>query len=84
METSTVRQLTLRLPEPLYWTLKQLASKRNISMNRLMQQSIEALVQEDEAGKIQAAYESIGKDAEESDVEIFFSAQQEVVNRDDS
>lgn len=78
---TSIRQLTIRLPESLLKTAKELASKRNISLNRLVRQSLEKAVQESETEQMRSAYEALGEDIEESDVELFFEAQREVVTR---
>jgi predicted transcriptional regulator len=80
MGETAARQITLRLPEPLYLRVKQLARKRHVSINRLAQQSLEALAEEALAEELRAAYDALGADEEENDVEIFLPAQLEVLN----
>jgi hypothetical protein len=46
MAEEAARQITLRLPEPLYQQVRQLARKRRTSVNRLAQQGLEALTRE--------------------------------------
>lgn len=82
MEGSPIRQITLRLPASLYHQVSQLARKRGTSINRLAQESLEALVRAALAEEMRAAYEALAGDAEETDVEVFLPAQQEVVTRE--
>lgn len=82
MATSGVRQITLRLPDPLYETVKRVAKRTHKSINQLAQEGLERLVQEELAAQMKAAYEALGAEAEDNDVEPFFSAQSEVVLRD--
>lgn len=76
-------QITLRLPEPLYQAVKQVATKRRTSINRLAKEGLERLTQEELAVRLRAAYDALGADPS-SEVEIFLPAQSEVVVRDPS
>ncbi len=78
MNGSPVRQITLRVPEALYERVRKLARSRRVSVNRLAQESLEALAEEALGEEMQAAYAALADD-EETDVETFFSAQREVV-----
>jgi predicted transcriptional regulator len=82
MNAPETRQITVRLPEALYQAVKQLAKRRHTSVNRLAQESLERLARKELAVHLRAAYDELGKDAEESDVEPFLPAQSEVVNHD--
>jgi predicted DNA-binding ribbon-helix-helix protein len=82
MKTTVARQITLRLPEPLYQTVKRVAKRRRTSINQLAQEGLERLAQEELAAQMRAAYDEIGADAEGTDVEPFFPAQSEVVTHD--
>jgi hypothetical protein len=78
MAEVTARQITLRLPEPLYQQVRELARKRRTSVNRLAQQGLEALAREALEEELKAAYDSLGADGEETDVEYFLPAYREV------
>lgn len=78
----TARQITLRVPEPLYQQVRELARKRRTSVNRLAQQSLEALAREALEEELRAAYDALGSDAEETDVELFLPAFREVLDRE--
>jgi len=82
MATAPARQITLRLPESLYRQVKQLARKRRTSINKLAQEGLETLAQEDLAREMRAAYDALGMAPEESDVDIYLSARREVVFRE--
>lgn len=80
MNTAT-RQVSLRLPEPLYESIKVLAKRRNTSINRLAQQELEHLAKVEFDAQLRAGYDTLSH--EESEVEDFFVAQSEVVLRDE-
>ena len=82
MSTAPTRQITLRLPEGLYQTVKRVAKQRRTSINRLAQEGLERLAQEQLAAHMRSAYDALGTDAEGNDVETFLAAQSEVVSRD--
>ncbi|MBI3328392.1 MAG: hypothetical protein HYZ81_17030 [Nitrospinae bacterium] len=82
MRPTPTRQITLRLPEALYYTVKRVAKQRHTSINRLAQEGLERLAHEELAVRMRAAYDALSTDAEETNVEIFLAAQREVVNRD--
>jgi len=74
--------MTLRLPEPLYQTVKRVAKQRRTSINRLAQEGLERLAREALAAQLRAAYDALGAHLDESSVDTFFAAQAEVVGRD--
>ena len=82
MSTTATRQISLRLPEALYRTVKRVAKERHVSINRLAQEGLELPAQEELAARMWAAYDALGTDAEETDVETFLAVQSEVVSRD--
>lgn len=79
MAGMTMRRVTLRLREPLYHGVKQLAEKRRISINRLAQESPEAVAEQALDEELRAAYDALGADEEENDVEFFLPALLEVL-----
>jgi hypothetical protein len=80
MGETTARQVTLRLPEPAYQQVRELARKRRTSVNRLAQQGLEALAREALEEELRAAYDALGSDGEETDVEFFLPAYREVLD----
>jgi predicted transcriptional regulator len=75
------KTLTVRLPLDLYETSHELAQRRKISLNALMQESLTAMLKAEEYARLYEAFGRLGEDAEESDVEFAAHAQWEVVNR---
>lgn len=82
MATAPARQITLRLPERLYRQVKHLARTKRVSVNKLAQESLEALAREAAAREMRAAYDALAMDTEESQVETYLPAQSEVVSRE--
>jgi len=80
MRTETTKQLTLRLPAGLYRTAKRLAMRRGVSINKLAQEGIERLADQEMAVKMRVAYEDLSAD-HDSNVERFLPAQAEVIDR---
>ena len=82
MNSTETRQITVQVSEALYQVIKRLARQRRTSISRLAQESLELLAQEEWAAHMRAAYDELGADSEESDVEPFLPAQSEVVRHD--
>jgi predicted transcriptional regulator len=80
MPERNAHQITLRLPEPLYQQVRELARKRRTSVNRLAQQSLEALAREALEEELRAAYDALGAAGEETGVEFFLPAYREVLD----
>ncbi len=79
MKESETRQITLRLPESLYQTMKRLSKERRVSVNRLAQESMEKIAKEQLANQMRSAYQDLSEDPSENDVDIFAAAQIEVL-----
>jgi len=82
MTAVSMRQITLRLPEPLYLQARRLAQTRRVSINKLAQEGLESLAQQAFVREMQAAYEALATNPAETEVETYFAAQREVVIRD--
>ncbi|MEW6367349.1 MAG: hypothetical protein AB1714_22175 [Acidobacteriota bacterium] len=82
MRNTGMHQLTLRLPERLFQSVKRLARRHRTSVNRLAQQGLRRIIEDELARKMSDAYEALGRSKHESDVNAYFKAQAEVVNRD--
>ena len=82
MNTTTDRQITLRLPERLYQTVRRVAKQRRTSINRLACEGLEQLTKDEVAAQMRAAYDELGNAADENEVEDFLPAQSEVVNHE--
>jgi len=75
-----MKALTVRLPEPLYTQSRELAKKRHISVNALIQQSLEAFARAEEERALYHAFSIVGEDAH---VEYAVDAQREVLCDDE-
>ena len=80
MKEAKVRRLTLRLPKTLHDQVKRLAAMRRTSISRLTLEGLEAMVREATEAELRAAYDELGADEEQTNVEIFAFAHWEVVN----
>lgn len=80
---SELRALTLRIPPTIYEASRRIANKRAVSLNLLIQQSLEAMIRAEEDRASYDAYTLLGQDAEECDVEYAIHAQAEVMLRDE-
>ena len=78
----SARQVTLRLPEPLYQSVKRVARARHTSINQLAQEQLEHLAKQEREAQLAAAYEELADD-EETNVELFLAAQSEIVRREE-
>jgi len=80
MPSVPTKQLTLRLPAAMYQNLRKVAKGRKTSLNRLARESLELLIEQELNAELRAAYDALGEDRDESDVEPFLEAQSQVVN----
>lgn len=76
------KALTLRLPPPLYESSHQIAQERHISLNALIQESLQATVRAEQQRRLYADFTALGEDTEGSTVEYAIAAQHEVVSSD--
>ncbi len=81
--SSELRSLTLRIPPNVYEASRRIAHKREVSLNALIQASLEALIQAEEERASYDAYTLLGQDAAECNVEYAIHAQAEVMLRDE-
>lgn len=75
------RSLTVRLPDDLYETARAVARRREVSLNALVQQGLEALARQEQDAHLYEAFGLLGEDAAEADVEFAQPAQREVLAR---
>jgi hypothetical protein len=66
----------------MYDQVRQLARRRQVSINQLVQESLEAMTREALEEEMQAAYEALAGHGELADVEVFVSAQYEAIARE--
>jgi hypothetical protein len=82
IQTET-KAFTVRLQPDLYNAAAQVARKRGRSLNALIQQGLEEMIRIEEDRDLYEAATILGAQAGESDVEYAFSAQAEVILRDE-
>ena len=75
----TTKFLTLRLPPDLYQSSRLVAEQRHISLNALIQESLQALVRAEQQRRLFDDYTRLGEDAEGCDVDYALAAQREVI-----
>lgn len=80
----TTKTLTVRLPLELYQASSEVANQRRISLNALVQEGLNTILQAENYTRLYEAFGQLGEDAEESDVEFAAHAQWEVVRRGDT
>ena len=71
--------LTVRLPSPVYETAKRLARAEGVSLNRLVGAAITDRARRSAARRLSAAYDLLGQDPHETNVEDFLQAQVEAL-----
>ena len=82
MSTET-KALTIRLPLKFHQACQEIAKRRQISLNALVQEGLNAIMKTEEYTRLYEAFGELGEDEEESDVEFATYAQWEVVSRDE-
>ncbi|MCS6860730.1 MAG: hypothetical protein NZT92_10480 [Abditibacteriales bacterium] len=80
----TTKTLTVRLPLDLYQASSEVAKRRRISLNALVQEGLHAVMRAEDYARLYEAFGQLGEDAEQSDVEFAIPAQWEVVRRGDA
>lgn len=71
--------LTVRLPEPVYRAARNMADRRGISMNRLVQEAIAEKAEKSVEERLMRAYDMLAEDLTEADVENSFAIQAEAL-----
>ena len=83
-DPGSIRSINVRLPEKLFEVLRQLAKRRGQSMNKVVEESIRRVADEDRKQSLRNEFARIAKlPAEENDVEFATEAQREVVLGDE-
>ena len=78
-----VKPMTVRLPLPIYRAGRELAKRRRMSLNQLVQESLQATIKAGEERQLYHEFTLLGQDAEECTVDFAFAAQREVVMQDE-
>jgi predicted transcriptional regulator len=77
------KALTVRLPMDMYEASSEIARRRNVSLNELVQDSLRAALKAEEQRMLYDAFTELGQHPEECDVSYALEAQREVVFRDE-
>lgn len=78
------KAFTVRLPEDLYRASAEVAKRRKVSLNSLVQEGLDVILKEERYSQLYEAFGQLGEDAEMTDVEFAAEAQWEVVQRGDA
>lgn len=71
--------LTIRLPDPVYRAARNMADRRGISMNRLVQEAIAEKAERSLEDRLRRAYDLLAADPAEADIESSFAIQAEAL-----
>lgn len=71
--------LTVRLPDSVYRAARNMADRRGISMNRLVQEAIAEKAEKSIEERLSQAYDMLAEDSAEMDVEKSFAIQAEAL-----
>jgi len=80
-QTATVKSFTVRMAPEIYEAFTELASKRCMSLNALIQDCLASAIKVEEDREMYNAAEILSLDIEECSVEYAFAAQSEVALR---
>ena len=71
--------LTVRLPDPVYRAARNMADRRGISINRLVQEAIAEKAEKSVEERLSRAYDMLAAEPEEVDIEKSFAIQAEAL-----
>ena len=71
--------LTVRLPGPVYQAARNMADRRGISINRLVQEAIAEKAEKSMEDRLKRAYDMLAMDSVEADLENSFAIQAEAL-----
>jgi predicted DNA-binding ribbon-helix-helix protein len=72
--------LTVRLPDQVYRAARNMADRRGISINRLVQEAIAEKAEKSVEERLNRAYDMLALDSAEANVESLFAIQAEAAN----
>lgn len=79
--SSSPAVVTLRVPPKLLDEGRSLARKRGLSLNALVREALERMVEADRRAVLANAYDELGRVSGASEVESFLVAQAEAISR---
>jgi hypothetical protein len=71
--------LTVRIPDPVYRAARKLAKREGVSLNRLVVQALGEKARQSMERRLAEAYDTLGRDEAEADVETFLGVQAEAL-----
>lgn len=71
--------LSVRLPDTLYRAARNMADRRGISLNRLVQEALAEKAEQAVRERLERAYDVLAEDAEQADVEKYVAVQAEAL-----
>jgi len=71
--------LTVRLPDQIYRAARNMADRRGISLNRLVQEAIAEKAKTSLEERLSQAYDVLAGESPEADIENFFAIQAEAL-----
>jgi hypothetical protein len=71
--------LTIRLPDGIYRAARRLAEREGVSLNKLVADSLAERAKRSTARRLRRAYDDVGRDISEADVETFIGVQAEAL-----
>ena len=71
--------LTIRIPDSVYRAARRLAEREGVSLNRLVIQALGEKARQSIERRLADAYEVLGQDEAEADVETFLGVQAEAL-----
>ena len=71
--------LTVRLPDGVYKAARNMADRRGISINRLVQEAIAEKAEKAVEERLSRAYDMLAEDSVGADIESFFAIQAEAL-----
>ena len=71
--------LTVRLPDQVYRAARNMADRRGISINRLVQEAIAEKAEKSVEERLSRSYDLLALDSAEADVESLFAVQVEAL-----
>lgn len=74
-----VHSLTIRLPKTVYLAARRIAEREGVSLNRLVTVAVAQTARRSTARRLKQAYDALGRDAAEADVERYIGVQAEAL-----
>lgn len=76
---SATHSLTVRIPDSVYLAAKKLAAREGVSLNQLVIQALGERARQSVERRLAEAYEVLGQDEAEAEVETFLGIQAEAL-----